>query len=104
MSSEEVPFKSMKITLSEDVIDKLSELVKTGSFRSNSSAVEECIRIAYDMIVDMNVLLASQRGKSLTPIQIAEAQQEAFRRYLLRLARFIVNPQNLQNPQNSAGT
>jgi len=85
MSGEEVPFKSMKITLSEDAIDKLGELVKMGSFRSYSSAVEECIRAVYDVSLDMGILFKSTQGQILPP----NAQQEAFRRYFLRLTRFI---------------
>jgi len=51
--SEEVPFKSMKITLSEEAVEKLNKLRQGGAFRSDSATIEECIRAINDMIDDL---------------------------------------------------
>ena len=51
--SEETPFKSIKITLSEEAIRKLSGLRKGGSFRSDSATIEECIRTTFDISEDI---------------------------------------------------
>ena len=45
--SEEAPFKSMKVTLSEAAIDMLELIKKDGYFRSYSTAVEESIRTIF---------------------------------------------------------
>ncbi len=76
MSGEEVPFKSMKITLSDDVLEKTLELMKTGSFRSYSNVIEECIRAVYDVSFDMTAIFSSvPKGQRLRN----EDLQEAFR-------------------------
>jgi Arc/MetJ-type ribon-helix-helix transcriptional regulator len=91
MSEEEVPFKSMKITLSDDVLEKLAELLKAGYFRSHSNAIEECIRTVFDIYVDMlTVCKSTPKGQRIAD----QSQQEAFRRYLMRMSRFLAS--NLQ--------
>jgi hypothetical protein len=51
--SEEIPFKSMKITLSEEAYEKLTILRQGGAFRSDSATIEECIRAVNGMIDDL---------------------------------------------------
>ncbi|MCJ7630836.1 hypothetical protein MUP77_00310 [Candidatus Bathyarchaeota archaeon] len=88
MSEEEVPFKSLKITLSDDVLEKLALLLRTGSFRSQSSTIEECIRAVYDVSLDMVALLNTvPQAQTMLPA----AQQEAFRRYMMRMMRFVAS-------------
>lgn len=87
MSEEEVPFKSMKITLSEEALDMLAILRKKGYFRSNSMTIEECIRAIHDISGDIRAHIVYYKGKGE---QVPPAEQlSAYKRYALRLARFV---------------
>lgn len=86
--SEEVPFKSMKITLSEEALEKLSELRQGGAFRSDSATIEECIRVTRDLITDAQADLGSyvkQHPNQGTPDAICRALVKTL---LIRLSRF----------------
>ena len=48
--SEETPFQSMRITLSDDAVTKLEFIKEKGRFRSYSNAIEEIIRVMYELI------------------------------------------------------
>jgi len=61
--SEEVPFKSMKITLSEEAYEKLNILRQGGAFRSDSATIEECIRAVNDMLDDLIFELDIRKGQ-----------------------------------------
>jgi len=84
MSEEEVPFKSMKITLSEEAIEILDELRKSSAFRSYFMTIEECIR-AIDIITkDISAVWSSYQS-NFPP----EVLMKAFRRHSMRLHRFL---------------
>ena len=64
-------FKPIRITLSEEAFDRLEKIIKDASFRSYSSAIEECIRVVYDIILDVSEI-AGKKGepeKEFTPMQ-----------------------------------
>ena len=86
MSGEEVPFRSMKITLSEVAVETLDKIVKKASFRSSSSGIEECIRATYDVIEEIESV-AGKRG-DLQVTMTKENEAEAFIRILARFSRF----------------
>lgn len=104
MSEEEVPFKSIKITLSEEALRVLSVLRKRGSFRSNSMTVEECLRAIFDITVDFaaRARVYAKKGEDIPQVE----EQRALRSYLLRLARFIETEkaQKMKETKASAGT
>jgi hypothetical protein len=89
--SEEVPFKSMKITLSEEALDKLSELRQGGAFRSDSAAIEECIRVTRGLIRDVQLQLmtwaSNNPGKEI-PLEVYRLTMSSI---LIRLGRFDQN-------------
>ena len=98
MAEEEVPFKSIKITLSEDALDMLDALRKVGSFRSYSMTVEECIRSIFDVSQDItgSIQHAREMGtKPISPIQ----QSVILQRLSLRLKRFIRPPKEEKKKQ-----
>ena len=86
--SEEVPFKSIKITLSEEALRMLGNLRKRGSFRSNSMTIEECIRALHELSDDLGGIFQKSIDED-KPIP-NEERRSAFKRYALRLARFVV--------------
>jgi hypothetical protein len=63
MSEEE--FKPIRITLSEEAFNRLNAIMKAASFRSYSSAIEECIRVVYDTTLDIWEIL----GKKDAPVK-----------------------------------
>lgn len=88
--SEETPFKSLKITLSEEAIDKLAELKQGGAFRSDSATIEESIRVTYAIMEDfLSEISRGDKDKNgqLKPLSL-ELQAEMLRRVLLRVSRF----------------
>lgn len=56
---EEEPFRKIRLTLSEDAIEKLGILRKRGYFRSDSMTVEESIRTIYAVLTDIDSVLTS---------------------------------------------
>jgi len=89
---EETPFKSVKITLSEEALTRLAELRKQGYYRSDSATIEECIRIVYDTAVDIAAIMARsrQREEKLVPVEI---QAETLRGIGIRMKRFVPLPE-----------
>jgi len=85
--SEEVPFKSIRVTLSEEAVRILEDLRQRGYFRSDSMTIEECIRAVYAISNDMGAVASMQRGKG-EKVPVTE-QLEGYRRVVMRLARFI---------------
>ena len=104
MSEEEVPFKSIKITLSEEAIDMLTTLRLKGAFRSNSMTIEGCIRAIYEICGDIQTYLRFYRDKNEIVPNVE--QLSAYKRYVLRLARFIEveKPLKTKEAKASAGT
>ena len=88
--SEEVPFKSMKITLSEEALQKLCELRTGGAFRSDSATIEECIRTMYTIIEDLKLEIRRlPKDKDGKPeIMALDRQAEILRRIGFMVARF----------------
>lgn len=79
-------FKPIRITLSEEAFERLETIMKTASFRNNSSAIEECIRVVYNMMNDLWLVL----GEKDTPeksFTIAETAN-AFNTIATRMSRF----------------
>ena len=92
MSDEEVPFRSMKITLSEEAINRLVDLRQRGAFRSDSATIEECIRVIHDISTDLSMELDSAIAKKQQPIPFT-LQAEALKRTIVRIGRFgLVTP------------
>lgn len=88
--TEEVPFKSLKITLSEEALEKLNDLRIGGSFRSDSATIEECIRVTRDIFEDVLTQIRIHKipGKEeLTPVSESE-HTELLRRIITRIGRF----------------
>ncbi len=84
--SEETPFKSMKITLSEEAINRLEKIMKRASFRSNSSTVEECVRVVYDIIYEIYSVCGGPDGELKASTK--DQESEAFVRIVMRMSRF----------------
>ena len=83
--SEEKPFKSMRITLSDDAVEKLTIIKKRGRFRSYSGTIEEVIRAMYELIPIYSVVYRSQgEAEGLT----SEALQLVVDRTMAYLYRF----------------
>jgi len=85
--SEELPFKSIKITLSEEALDMLEEIKRRGCFRSYSMAIEESIRALFDVLNDLD--LGMRHAKDGKPIP-DEKKLEVVRDVAVRLSRFSV--------------
>ena len=85
MPEEEVSFRSIKITLSEEALDKLELLKLTGSFRSYSMTIEETIRGLFDVLKELYI--AEYRAKGEKPIP-DELKLEAAKNIAVRLYRF----------------
>lgn len=106
--SEEVPFKSIKITLSEDAIEKLAKLRQRGSFRSDSATIEECVRVIYDISSDLFIEIDSVLARNLKQMPL-ETQAELLKRIGIRIQRFGIITQRMQKAlmvetNSSAGT
>ena len=88
MLRKEVPFKSIKITLSEEAINRLAQLRSRGSLRSDSATIEECIRTIYDISIDIaaEVDRTIRGNQKFMPVHI---QAETLRRIAIRMLRFI---------------
>jgi len=92
--SEEVPFKSLKITLSDEAIAKLQKLRTTAALRSDSATIEECIRTFYEIAMDVYyeadraAQSALSTNSKLKPIDIG-TQAELLRKIFLRMTRFV---------------
>ena len=105
--SEEVPFKSIKITLSDEAISKLAYLRFVGSFRSNSATVEECIRTVFDISqnIGSEIERTAKENQKIVPLSI---QAETLRRITFRIGRFIKLSEDvmkkLRTHEPSAGT
>lgn len=84
--SEEMPFKSMKITLSEEAIERLDSITKGASFRSNSSTIEECIRVVYDIIHELYSVVGTP-DEEVKPTT-RNAESSGFERIAMRMSRF----------------
>lgn len=93
--SEETPFKSLKITLSDEALDKLSKLRFTACMRSDSATIEECIRTFYDIVMDFYFALDTAAQDSLrTNASVIreftkDEQNKILEKVALRTARFI---------------
>ena len=88
MSKEGTPFRSIKITLSEEAMDRLAKLRVKGSLRSDSATVEECIRIIYDIATDIGSEIDRVVRGNQKSMPIGQ-QAEALRRTAIRVGRFI---------------
>ncbi|MDH5448632.1 MAG: hypothetical protein OEX01_06495 [Candidatus Bathyarchaeota archaeon] len=85
--SEETPFKSIKITLSEEALDMLAILRKKGYFRSDSMAIEESIRTVYAVSGDLEgmLLYLGEEKRGASPQEMSEW----LRRVTHRVTRFM---------------
>lgn len=87
MSEDEVPFKSIKITLSDEALDLLDKIKKLGSFRTTSMTVEEIIRAFHDVVTKIWLAEKWAADKGKTPIPADERLKVA--EYIaVRLTRF----------------
>lgn len=84
--TEEVSFKSMKITLSEEALDRVGKIMQYAAFRSYSSTIEECIRAVWD-IMDEIFILAGERGEPEVHTTV-EQGTESLNRIVMRMNRF----------------
>jgi len=79
-------FKPIRITLSEEAFDRMEKIMKGAKFRSASSTIEECIRVVFDIIGDVYLILGS-KGAPITPFDDAQAAR-AFETIATRMDRF----------------
>jgi metal-responsive CopG/Arc/MetJ family transcriptional regulator len=86
MSEPESPFKSLKITLSDEALARLDEIVRKASFRSYSSGVEECIRVVYDVMAETYSVIGELNAPITTPT--IEEESRGFQRIVMRMSRF----------------
>lgn len=86
MSDKELPFKSIKITLSSEALARLNFIVKEASFRSYSSGIEECIRAVYDLMYEAYSVVGDPTQQAVD-MNVNE-RAEGFRRMIMRLSRF----------------
>lgn len=91
----------MKITLSEEALEKLGELRQGGAFRSDSATIEECIRVVKDLISDFQFEIGSYMKNNPGKGIPQELQLELLRRIILRLSRF---DQTVDSKIRKAGT
>ncbi len=85
--SEEPEFKPIRITLSEEAMGRLEKIMNEASFRSYSSAIEECIRVVDDISRDITNVL----GKKGEPVGSTVSQTigaYTFERIVARMQRF----------------
>jgi len=93
--SEEVPFKSLKITLSDEALDKLFKLRVNSAMRSDSATIEECIRTFSDITEDLYNVMDNAAREALSSnnstLKKLSVEQEAnlFEKIALRAARFV---------------
>jgi len=79
-------FKAIRITLSEEAFERLGKIMNTAAFRSNSSAIEECIRVVHNIIEDIWIVLGA---KGAPPGSFTDQQAAyAFRTIAARMGRF----------------
>ena len=83
MSEEE--FKSIRITLSHEAFDRLEKIMKGAKFRSNSSTIEECIRVLYDIMKDITSVIGKRGDPDVTWTD-ADAKM-VFRMIITRMER-----------------
>ena len=94
-------FKPVRITLSEEAFDRLEKIMNDAKFRSYSSTIEECIRVVYDLMKELELVL----GKKDDPHFLIEVQDElaSWSRVVMRMYRFTgrrVSPQKTKlNPE-----
>jgi len=80
-----MPFKSIRVTLSDEAVDRMEHIMKSARFRSASSTIEECIRVTYDLMQE--VYSVSPPGAP--PRTQSEAEVRSFfERAIMRLSRF----------------
>lgn len=79
-------FKATRITLSEEARERLEKIMKSASFRSNSAAIEECIRVVWDIMKDIWTV----SGESNAPNKEYTRDQAvlAFETITTRMTRF----------------
>lgn len=77
------PFKSLRITLSDDAVVMLDGLKKSGKFRSHSATIEEAIRTLHELVTEH--LAVSYRMGFLKNIENGE---ERFKRYEMMFMNF----------------
>lgn len=95
-SEEEEPFQKIRLTLSEVAIEKLDMLKKVGYFRSNSSTVEECIRVMYDIADEISMLV--QEAEDIGEKASLRDQAIVLQRIGIRASRFVRKPKEKQKP------
>lgn len=79
-------FKPIRITLSQEAFDRLNYIMKMASFRSNSSAIEECIRVVYDIILEITPVVGD-KDEPFKPF-IKDEVFQTFTNIATRLSRF----------------
>jgi hypothetical protein len=85
MSEEEVPFKTLKITMSEEAFNILESLRISGSFRSYSMTIEESIRSLFDILKEIYVVEYTAKSQKPIPDQL---KLEFIKHIVIRLYRY----------------
>ena len=84
--SEEKPFTSMRITLSDEAIRKLGVIRKRGRFRSNSGTIEEVIRAIFELIPIYETVAETIRDKETLSPDVLQMMVDRSMAYLYRFA------------------
>jgi hypothetical protein len=90
----EKPFRKIRLTLSEVAIEKLARLRDVGYFRSDSSTVEECIRVMDDIADEISALV--QEGEDTGKKVSLQNQAIVLQRIDVRASRFVRKPKKKQ--------
>lgn len=79
-------FKPVRITLSQEAFDRMERIMKDAAFRSYSSTIEECIRVVFDIVREIEST-AGRKGDPEIDVPL-EVRVESWNRILMRMGRF----------------
>lgn len=86
--SQELPFKTMNITLSEEAYRQLTELKAGGAFQSDSAGVEECVRAVYTILEDVGRTASNSKDWRGNPKGLSNEDQV---RLLIRVVNMLTD-------------
>ena len=88
-------FKSIRITLSQEAFYRLERIMEDAKFRSNSSTIEECIRVVYDLMREIYVVAGARDAPDVSASELQRS--DSWDRIIMRMARF--TGRSLQPPE-----
>lgn len=79
-------FKPVRITLSQEAFDRMEVIMRGAAFRSYSSTVEECIRVVFDIVKEIESTAGKRRDRTINVPQ--RVRIDSWNRILMRMTRF----------------